>query len=137
MYSEVTDPFSPNQVRYHCSILLLLKFRRPIVNTCKRKIWNYAQADFNLYRALLLESNIENDIETNNNVDLNVELISKVIEDASERAIPHKFVTIRPKDHPWVTCTTRKLNRKRNKKYKRTSQMTTVFNSCPLCFLFY
>ena len=86
MYSEVIDPFIPDQVRYHCPILLLLKFRYRIVKTNKRKIWNYAQADFNLYRALLIESNIENDIETNNSIDLNVEFISKVIADASERA---------------------------------------------------
>ena len=69
LYSEVTDPFIPDQVRYHCPTLLLLKFRHPIVKASKRKIWNYAQADFNLYRALLIESNIENDIETNNNID--------------------------------------------------------------------
>ena len=99
LYSEVTDPFIPDQVRYHCPILLLLKCLRPVVKTSKRKLWKYVQANFNLYRALLLESNIENDIETNNNIDLNVELISKVIADASERAIPHKIVTIRPKDH--------------------------------------
>ena len=124
LYSEATDPFIPDQVRYHCPILLLLKFRHPIVKTSKRKIWNYAQADFNLYSALLIESNIENDIETNNNIDLNVELISKVITNASERAIPHKIVTIQSKDHPRVTSTIRKLIRKRKrayKKYKRTS----------------
>ena len=80
--------------------------------------------NFKLYRALLIESNIENDTETNNNIDVNVEFISKVIVDASERAISHKIVTIRPKDHPWVTSTIRKLIRKWKracKKYKRTS----------------
>ena len=85
----------------------------------EKKIWNY-----NLYRALFIELNFENDIETNNNIGLNVELISKVIADTSERAIPHKIVTIRPKDHPWVTSTIRKLICKRRrayKKYKRTS----------------
>ena len=45
LYSEVTSTFIPDQVRYYCTILLLLKFRRPIFKTSKRKIWNYAQAD--------------------------------------------------------------------------------------------
>ena len=124
LYIEVTDPFILDQVRYHCPVLLLLKCRHPIVKTSKRKLWNYVQADFNLYRAFLIDSNIENDIETNNNIDLNVELIFKVIADASERAIPHKIVTIRPNDHPWITSTIWKLIRKRKrayKKYKRTS----------------
>ena len=47
-----------------------------------------------------------------------------MIADASERAIPHKIVTIRPKAHPWFTSTIKKLIRKRKrayKKYKRTS----------------
>ena len=37
LYSEVTDPFIPDQVRYHCPILLLYKFRHPIVQTSKEK----------------------------------------------------------------------------------------------------
>ncbi|MCG8092513.1 MAG: hypothetical protein JAZ17_02615 [Candidatus Thiodiazotropha endolucinida] len=124
LYSEVIDPFIPDQVRYHCPILLLLKFLRPIAKSIKRKIWNYAQADFDLYRSHLLASNIENDVKNNEDIDQNVDLISKAIADASERAIPHKIVTIRPNDHPWITSSIRKLIRKRKrayKKYKRTS----------------
>lgn len=124
--SEVIDPFIPDQTRYHCPILLLLKFLRPQVKSTKRKIWNYAKADFNRYRTLLLESNIENDIETNDNIEQNVESIFQVIKEASEQAIPHKIVTIRPQDHPWISCAIRKLIRKRKrayKKYKRTSNL--------------
>ena len=96
MYSEITDPLILDQERFHCPILLLLKFRRPIVKTSKRKNLELRSSGFQS----LSKSNIENDIETNNNIDLSVELISKVSADASEKAIPHTNVNIRPKYHP-------------------------------------
>ena len=86
LHSEVIDPFIPEQVRYHCPILLPLKFLRPVNKTTQRKIWNYAQADFDLYRSLLFESGIENHIESNNNIDQNIDFISEVIADASEKS---------------------------------------------------
>ena len=48
----------PDQVRYHCSILPLLKFLRLVSKTMQRKIWKYAQADFSQYRSLLFESGL-------------------------------------------------------------------------------
>ena len=52
LHSKVIHPFIPDQVRYHCPILLLLKLLHPVSKTTQRKIWKYAQADFNLYRSL-------------------------------------------------------------------------------------
>ena len=44
--SAVIDPFIPDQTRYHCPIIVLLKFLRPKVIAFKRRIWNYKRADF-------------------------------------------------------------------------------------------
>ena len=46
VYSGVADPFIPDQVRYHCPVILLLKFARPSLKSYTRKIWTYSQADF-------------------------------------------------------------------------------------------
>ena len=46
LYSGVIDPFIPDQIRYHCPILILLKFLRPKPKIIKRKIWNYELADY-------------------------------------------------------------------------------------------
>lgn len=123
LYSGVIDPFIPDQVRYHCPVILLLKFLcRPLKKT-RRTIWNYARADFEKFRECLLEYDLINSVETNTNIDDNLELITAAIRDASERAIPTKTVIIRPNDHPWITCSIRKLIRKRKRtyrKYKRT-----------------
>ncbi|MEW8545280.1 MAG: reverse transcriptase family protein, partial [Candidatus Thiodiazotropha sp.] len=122
--SGVGDPFIPDQIRYHCPILVLLKFLRPPNKTFKRKIWNYPQADFNKYRNLLSQLDFENHIVTNTNIDDNVKFITESIADAGEQSIPNKIVTIRPNDHPWITSSIRKHIRKRKRiyrKYKCTS----------------
>ena len=53
LYSGVIDPFIPDQIRYHCPILIPLIFLRPKPKIIKRKIWNYELADYNRYRNLL------------------------------------------------------------------------------------
>ena len=58
-------------------------------------------------------------IESNSNIDQNIDFISKVITDASEKSVPHKIVTIRPNDFPWINCSIRRLIRKRKRAYKK------------------
>ena len=58
LFSGVTDPFIPNQIRYHCPVVVLLKFTRPTAKNFKRKIWNYKIADYEKYRRLLSESEL-------------------------------------------------------------------------------
>ena len=53
--SGVADPFISDQIRYHCPTLVLLKFTRPTLTSYKRKIWNYARADFDKFREILRE----------------------------------------------------------------------------------
>ena len=61
--SGVIDNFLPDQIRYHCPIIVLFKFLRPSVKTYKRQVWLFPQADFTRYRELLSEYNFEEDIE--------------------------------------------------------------------------
>ena len=63
--SGVVEPLFPHLKRYHCPILVLLKFIRPKVKTYKRKIWNYQRADFDKYRQLLSEQDLSNKIKNN------------------------------------------------------------------------
>ena len=71
------------------------------MKTFKRKVWNYHQTDFDRYRTLLSEKDLENEIERNSNIDDNVQYLTPAILRASEESIPNKTVTIRPNDHPW------------------------------------
>ena len=39
--------------------------------------------------------------------------------DAASKSIPNKTVTIRPNDHPWITCFIKNLIRKRKRCYQK------------------
>ena len=69
--SGVIDPFIPDQTRYHCPIIVLVKFLRPSTKTFKRRIWNYKMADFDKYRVVLSEYNLLGRLEQTNNIDEN------------------------------------------------------------------
>lgn len=127
LISGVADPFIPDQIRYHCPVILLLKYLRSTPKTYKRKIWNYGRADFNRYRELLSEIDFEGYLETNNDIEESLNFISESISDASEKTIPHKLVTIRPNVHPWITCNIRKLIRKRKRVYRRYKRTSSIF----------
>ena len=68
--------FLPEQKRYHCPIVLLLKFLRPSVTTFKRQIWNYTLADYNLYRTLLSEQNLTEQLNQNDDIDENTNKVN-------------------------------------------------------------
>lgn len=116
--SGVADPFIPDLTRYHCPVFAFLKFMRPPVKSFKRKIWNYARADYEKYREKLQEQTLEN-LVSGNDIDSNVQLITKAIFDAAEKSIPNKIVTIRSNDHPWITCQIKNLMRKRRRSYRK------------------
>ncbi|MEW8544911.1 MAG: reverse transcriptase family protein [Candidatus Thiodiazotropha sp.] len=126
LMSEVADTFIPNQIRYHCPTILLLKFLRPIYKTFKRRIWNYKLANFDQYREILSDLNLDEKLHTNTDINVNVQQITDALTVAAEQSIPNKIVTIRPAQHPWITCHIKKLIRKRKRnfrKFKRTSNI--------------
>ena len=125
--SGVLDSFIPERINYHCPVMVLLKFLRPANKTFKRKIWNYKLANFDRYRELLHESNLEEKVNRSNDIDENVKCISEAIISAANESIPNKIVTIRPEEHPWITCQIKRLIRKRKRAYKKFKKTSNVF----------
>ena len=97
--SGIIDNFLSDQIRYHCPIIVLLKFLRPSVKTYQQRVWLYPQADFTRYRELLSEYNFKEDIERNTDLEHNVNYITNALIEASEKSIPNKIVTIGPWSH--------------------------------------
>ncbi|MCG7867795.1 MAG: reverse transcriptase family protein, partial [Candidatus Thiodiazotropha taylori] len=123
--SGVADPFIPDQIRYHCPTVVLLKFTRPTLRSYKRKIWNYARADFEKFREILREHDLVTQIQ-HTDIGTGVQQIEEAVFDAASKSIPNKTVTIRPNDHPWITCHIKNLIRKRkrcHKKFKTTANI--------------
>ena len=57
LMSGVIDPLIPEQVRYHCPSMMLLKFTHPCATSYKRNIWSYKLADYNKNRKLFRKHN--------------------------------------------------------------------------------
>ena len=108
--SGVADPFISDQIRYHCPTVVLLKFTRPTLRSYKRKIWNYARADFDKFHEILREH----------------DLVTQAVFDAASKSIPNKTVTIRPNDHPWLICRIKILIRKRKRCHKKLKKSANI-----------
>ena len=117
LISGVADPFISDQIRYHCPTVVLLKFTRPTLSSYKRKIWNYARADFDKFREILREHDLATQIQ-HTDINTGVQQITEAVFDAASKSIPNKTVTIRPNDHPWITCHIKNLIRKRKRCHK-------------------
>ena len=102
--SGVINPLIPKQVSYHCPAMVLLKSTPPRAHSFKRKLWFYKLADYNKCRELLCEAYLENIIQSNDNTDLNIKVITDAIVPAAEKSIPNKIITVKPNDFPWITC---------------------------------
>ena len=122
--SGVADTFIPGLPRYHCPIIVLLKFLRPQNKAFKRRIWNYNLADFDKYRHVLTNSNLEEKLQQTTDIDQNTKEVTETIIYAADQAIPNRYVTIRPTEHPWITCHIKNLIRKRKRNFRKFKRTT-------------
>ena len=65
------------------------------------------------------EKNCPNKIQTNNNIDQNIQDLSEIILNAADKSIPNKIVTIKSNDSPWITCRIKHLIRNRKRIYRQ------------------
>ena len=49
------------------------------------------------------------------NIDQNIKDITEAIMQAADKSIPNKIITIKPSDHPWITCHIKNMIRKRKR----------------------
>ncbi|MCG8033361.1 MAG: endonuclease/exonuclease/phosphatase family protein, partial [Candidatus Thiodiazotropha taylori] len=127
LHSGVVDPFIQDYTRYHCPVVVLLKFLRPRKASFKRRIWNYKLADYDKFRKHLSESNIMEKLHSDNNIDHNIQNITDEIFSAAEQSIPNKEVTIKPGDYPWITCHIKNLIRKRKRSYRQFKRTASAY----------
>ena len=83
VYSGVSSPFISDLIRYHCSIIVTLKFRTPIQKPFKRHIWLYDKGDYNKYKQLLSE-NDWSFISATNSVDEIADKVSSITIEAAK-----------------------------------------------------
>ena len=127
--SAVIDPLIPDQTRYHCPIIVLLKSLVPKIIAFKRRVWNYKRADFDKFRDLLSQKDLETRLASISNIDKSVKYITETIHEAASQSIPNNVVMIKQSDNPWVTCQIKNLIRKR-KRYHKKFNSTSNLHLC-------
>lgn len=120
--SGVSDSFLPEQTRYHCPVVVLLKFLRPSFKSYKRHIWSYNLADYELFRTIITAQNLVDIVKSNEDINENVRHLTESISSAAKQSIPNKTVTVRPAEHPWITCKIKNHIRKRKRYYRKFKQ---------------
>ena len=90
-----------------------------------RKIWLYAQANFELFNNLLLTTDWDNFFTVYNDVNVACENFTEMLLLFATQCIPQKSIWVRPRDKPGMTPAIRKLFReckRLHKKAKRTGR---------------
>ena len=82
LMSAVIDPLIPDQTRYHCPIIVLLKILRPKATAFKRRVWNYKRAVFDKFSDLLSQKDLETRLASINNINESVKYIIETINEA-------------------------------------------------------
>lgn len=117
IYSDVSSPFIPGLVRYHCPIIITLKFRKPKVASLTRHIWLYEKGDYIKYRRLLAQSNWEF-ISPRHDLNDIAEKVTETIINAAKQSIPNRTVTIKPHEPQWINSNIKRLIRQRKRLFK-------------------
>ncbi|KAK3105198.1 hypothetical protein FSP39_019583 [Pinctada imbricata] len=125
--SGVSDPFLPNEIRYHCPIFAFLSIPKTKKSSFSRKIWVFNNTNFEQYRNKL--SSIDwTPILLEENIDKSAEKITNCILQTATETIPNKYITVRKNDLPWINNSIRKLIRKRKRIHKLAKQTNTTEN---------
>ena len=124
--SGVGEPFLMQNIRYHCPIYCIFKFKKHIDKPFSRKIWLYDQGNYDDLRQMILEYDWKS--VSNDDVNTYANQFSKTIVFLAEQCIPTKHVMIRPRDLPWINSTIRRMIRKRNRLYKKYKNNRTLQN---------
>ncbi len=98
--SGVGDPFLEQNIRYHCPIFCCLNYDKPKCPAFKRNIWQYDRGNY----AGLREDASTFSWDTLIHPDINTYAtnITHTIIRITEDHIPHKTVTVRQSDPPWM-----------------------------------
>ena len=107
---------------------MIIKYTSLITKSFKRRVWYYKLADFEEFRFDLSGRSIhEKKTQLTRNIDQNIEDITKAIMQAADKPLPNKIVTVKPTDHPWITCHLKKMICKRKRTFRQFKTTNTNY----------
>ena len=117
LYSEVSEHFVHQDIRYHCPIYEICNFSKNIRKTFNHCIWKYDEGNYDLLRTKFSETNW--DAISDTDVNIFAENLTNHIITLSTECIPNKT------DHPWITTAIRKQIRKCKIAYRKAKSLNT------------
>ena len=123
LLSGVGDPFLQQNIRYHCSIYVILKFSKPTKSSFERNIWYYDKGNYNNLRNKARQTDWE--CLKDNDIDTYANNISNQVSGLAAECIRNKLVRMKPSEPPWITSNVKKYIRKRKRAYKK-AQRTNI-----------
>ena len=96
--SGVGEPFLTKDIRYHCLTYCIFKFKTDILKPFTRKIWLYANGDYDKFRQIINNYDWTSTYDEDVNIYATNFTISLLY--MAENCIPSKTVTVRPQNLP-------------------------------------
>ena len=115
---DILDPLLSD----HCYIKLILNWKIRYDKAYQKKVWLYDAGNYNGLNVHLRNINWNEIIKNQNDLDTLCKKFTDILNKASSLFIPNKFVTIRPRDKPWMNSSIRSLMRTRLKAYRKARE---------------
>ena len=123
----VLPPIDRTAKYSHCPVYCKLDL--PIESDCAytRHIWRYNEGDYVALNLGFYHMNWVNIFRNTTSIDNAATCITNIIMDTSRKHIPNKYVTIRPRDKPWMSGEIRLLLRKRDRAFRKYKHCLTEY----------
>jgi hypothetical protein len=121
----VEPPVSSND---HCNIGATIKFSKQKQTCYKRLMWDFKNANFNVFRDELSMLDLESFIMPEQDINVATELWTDTFLDIAKRTIPNKVVTVRTNDKPWYTNALRNKRKQMMKAYNRAKLLNDTYS---------
>ena len=120
----VSEPFLDQNVRYHCPIYGVFKFRKPRFQSYERRIWSYERGDYDLLRHKISHTNWGELV--NNDVNIYATNITETLMNLSSLCIPNKLLTVKPHEPCWLSTEIKRQIRQRKRAYRKAKSTNSL-----------
>ena len=122
-YVTQSGTLKPN-LSQHCPVFVCVNVSKPKVQCYRRKFWDMKHVNWD---------DLNNELNSTDwapamslgNIDEIAEKWTNMYTSICEKHIPHKDISIRPREPEWMNSELRKLIRKRNRLYRKAKNKNT------------
>ena len=117
VHSGVGEPFLEQNIRFHCPIFGIFRYRKPVKKAIRRRIWKYDSGNYVQLRQNMSDTDCS--LIRNTNIDLFTSNLTESIIDISNNCIPNKVISINPFEPPWMNADIKLKIRQRKRAYRK------------------